>query len=231
MARHEHDAYDTEPACALGCVQWVARALGGEPGILGNAPRVLNILDPMAGSGPFVRAARTVWPDARIAAVDIRPEVELALRESGANFVAIRDIFQVPPKSFESVDLIITNPSFVQAEQLVRHVWPALRDGASIVLLLACTFVAGQDRWASPEAPHRGVTDGLFTLAPLRFFAPIVPRPSFLVVDGKESAPKFEACLFVFTKGWTQAGGAIPGPVRWDRPKKPRKPHPPKVTP
>jgi hypothetical protein len=221
--RRKHDAYDTDPACALGCARWLVAALGLSPEGHEASGERFNILDPMAGGGPFVRAARAVWPDAKIAAIDIRPECEAPLREAGANFIGITDVLAAPQGVFSRVDLVLTNPSFVDAEALVRHLWPGLHDGASIALLLSCTFIAGADRWADADHPAGATRDGLYSIAPLRFMAPIIPRPDFgVIIDGKESGPKFEACLYCWVKGYS-GPVKIPGPVRWDKANRTRK--------
>lgn len=205
--RKEHDAYDTPFECALACAQWCAA----------NSIRIdhvspWRILDPTAGGGPFVKAARATWPSALIAALDIRPEVEIGLKGAGANYVGIGDTLARAPASFEKVDLVITNPPFALADALLRHLWKGLQGGAVIAFLLPVTFLGSGDRWANA---------GLFAIAPLRFLTPIVPRPSFLTVDGKETSPKFEAALFVWIKGHS-GGATIPGPIRWPKPKKVR---------
>jgi len=223
MARREHDAYDTPPECALACARWCKGSLGAAPLLLGDSAP-LNVLDPTAGGGPFVRAARATWPEAKIAALDIRPEVEPVLKEAGANWVGILDVFTIPPEQFAKVDLVLTNPPFALADELFRHLWPAMKDGASIVFLLPVTFWGSDDRWKigddpDPSTPDASDTRGLFTIAKPWATPVIVPRPSFLLLDGKETSPKFEAALFVWTKG---KESQLAEPIRWTKPRKPR---------
>lgn len=220
--RKEFDNYDTPPALALAGARWCAANLGLSPEGAEASGKPPKILDPMAGGGPWVRAARAVWPESWIAGIDIRPEAEQAIRAGGASWVGIRDVFSVPPETFAPVDLVITNPSFIEADRLLRHLWKGLRDGAHVAFLLNVTFIGSDERW-DPAG-------GLFTFALPRYMLPIVPRPSFLTIDGHDTSPKFEAGFFVWTKGRSldEAGGprgacAIPGPLHWDKPKRERR--------
>lgn len=207
--RKEFDNYDTPPALALAGARWCAANLGLP---IDKPPK---ILDPMAGGGPWVKAAREVWPESWIAGIDIRPEVEGAVRAAGASWTGIRDVFSVPPETFGPVDLVVTNPAFIEADRLLRHLYKGLRDGAHVAFLLNVTFIGSDERW-DPQV-------GLFTVAPPRYMLPIVPRPSFLTVDGQDTSPKFEAGFFVWIKGQETAPAAIPGPLRWEKPKRERK--------
>lgn len=215
--RREHDAYDTPPTCALGCMKWLRDS--GMVTWPGHAP---NILDPMAGGGPFVAAADVVFPDSKIVAVDIRPECAASYAGARAKFVNT-DAFVLPPGLIAQCDLIATNPAFKIADRLVRHLWPHMKDGATLALLLNLTFMGTEDRWDLEPS-------GLFKLAKPRSTPQIIPRPSFMTIDGKEESPKFEAALFVWTKGYVGPWEIPDAPVRWEKPKKERtrKPRAPK---
>ncbi len=213
--RHDHDAYDTDPALALACVLWAGSCLT-------RTNLLPNVLEPTAGGGPFVRAARVTWPNSRIIAVDIDVRADEACRAAGADKVVLMDALKLPPAPISKCDLIITNPPFKLADQLVRHFWPHMHEGASLAFLLSVTFVASSDRWVPGS--------GLFEIAPLHYMIPIVPRPTF--IGGK--SPQFEAALFVWTKGAElfpigKRGALIPNqPIRWEKPKRTRKAREPK---
>lgn len=236
MARREYDAYDTDPVLALACASWVNKWVigersGGLSEVLGPPP--LNILEPMAGTGPFVAASRAVWPDSKIVATDLRTVDQIgAERAKGLEAATMTklgvDAFTLPPALLAKVDLVISNPAFTEADKLVRFLWPHLREGSSIVLLLNITFLAAQERWDDAVAKENGKGDqALYNLAPLRFCAPIIPRPSFIEVNGKAAQAKYEAGLFTWTKGWIGAT-SFPEPVRWEKPKRSRGPRMPK---
>lgn len=190
--RREGDVYDTDPAVALACLEWLRDK--GAPGG--------RILEPTAGTGPFVAAARIVFPSSKIVAVDIQESYREPCTAAGADRFFGMDVRNLPPDAIAACDLIVSNPPFKLADDLVRAFWPHMKVGASLAFLLSVTFLAGQDRW-DPEA-------GLYALAPLSHLGPIVPRPQF---PGFRSGPKFEAALFVWTKGepgmWS--------PIRWKK--------------
>jgi hypothetical protein len=211
------DAYDTDPALALACCRWLAGALYIAPALSSNHPPA-NILDPTAGNGPFAKAADVVWPHAKVVAVDIRPECAASYVGGRAKFACV-DVFTLPPTLIAQVDLIVTNPPFKRADELVRYFLEHMKPGAVLAFLLNITFLGSEDRWSEGGEDEPG---GIFQIAPLRYCVPIVPRPSFLTVDGKSTSPKFEAALFV----WRGAGSGalIPrDPIRWVKAKKKRK--------
>ena len=209
--RNEDDAYDTPEALALACTEWCGKGIL-DPTDPARGPPL--ILEPCAGKGPFVKAARKTWPGSKVVAVDIRPECEAVCLEAGAVKFAKLDALTLPPSTIAAADLIITNPPFKLADALARHFLSPMKDGAVLAFLLSATFIGSKDRWE--EEP-----EGLFKLAPLTYMVPIVPRPDFGL-----TSPKFEAGLFVWVKGegegWV-AGAVIPRePIRWAKPKRTR---------
>lgn len=231
--RKEHDAYDTPPALALACAEWLEGRLLSTttpPFCLPGSDGTLHILEPTAGGGPFVKAARQTWPKAVIAAVDIRPECQKPCEDAGATIFACADSISLNPKTIHSADLILTNPPFKLADVLARQMYLNMHDGAVLAFLLSVTFIASEDRWVpggdTKRRRGRSPGPGLFTIAPLTYMAPIVPRPSFLVIDGKAESPKQEMALFVWVKGrgyveekgWAPQGASIPRePIRWEK--------------
>lgn len=221
--RNEHDAYDTPQECADACAAWLKdHGVGWDPGVSGFdgvtplAPPL--ILDPTSGAGPFVVAARKVWPASRVVAVDVRDVCKASCEAAGAIF-ACTDARTLEEATIGRADLILTNPPFKLADELARHLWAYMKDGASLAFLLPVTFIASKERWV-PEGDPKD-PPGLFTIAPLSYMAPIVPRPAFT-----GTSPKFEAALFVWVKGRELDHGfrtLIPrGPIRWVPARKPR---------
>lgn len=92
-----------------------------------------NILEPGCGGGAFLRAAHATWPEARLSGVDLVPAC------TGPGVVEQRDLFTVT----EHFDLVLGNPDFAIAEQVVRHFRELDRkrlqgpDGLIALLLLA----------------------------------------------------------------------------------------------
>jgi len=233
--RNDHDTYDTDPLVAEACCEWLKDHLAlGWPtptpavdatAFPGAPLRHFTILEPCAGSGPFVRAARKVWPTSKIGAVDIRGECRDACLAAGADGFWHRGAMTLEPGTVARADLIISNPPFKLADQLARKFLAEMKPGASLAFLLACTFWGSADRWAEPiEGKSPG---GLFVAHPIPIAAPtIVPRPDF----GEKSGPKFECMLYTWHKPVDpdDSWGARPltmmaPPIRWTRPKKPRK--------
>ena len=199
MPRRSDDAYDTHPSVALACVEWLAR----------NTAPPQRVLDPTAGAGPFVRAARACWPEAKIAAVDIRGDVQAEAHAAGANVSLTADALQLPADLVGMCDLIVTNPPFCIADQLLLHLYPAMREGARLAFLLSVTWLGSKERWEP---------GGAWVTAPLASLSVIVPRPHF----GMSHSPKFEAGLFVWVKGHT-GPAYLADPIRWSPPRKERK--------
>jgi hypothetical protein len=211
--RAEDDAYDTPEALALACTEWCRElwAVPIDPSDPARRPPL--VLEPCVGKGPFVKAARNTWPDAKIVAIDIRPECQGPCLEAGAAVFSNTDALVLNAATIAAADLIITNPPFKLADELVRHFWAPMKDGAALAFLLSVTFLGSKDRWEE-EPP------GLFKIAPLSYMIPIVPRPDF-----GPTSPKFEVALFVWVKGDADAnyGARIPPePIRWAKPKRTR---------
>jgi len=219
--RKENDAYDTDPAVALTCMYWLSAHV---------APDARQILDPTAGTGPFIYAAQNVYPLAAIAAVDLHPECEKACMASGARVFWPGDALTIPGKTIAAADLIVTNPPFTLADPLARHFYAHMRPGAVLAFLLNVTFIGSENRWADGTDP--GFPEiGLFKIAPPTYVVPIQPRPQFLDVNskGEKASSSIECALFVWVKGEAgesfekgripHAGGAlIPNePIRWKK--------------
>jgi hypothetical protein len=207
--RRDLDAYDTPPELALACVSWCRGHLE-----ISEAPLVL---DPTAGGGPFVAAARWVWEKSRVVAVDIRDVCKASCEAAGATF-ACADALTLAPATIKRADLIVTNPPFKLADQLVAHLWAHMKEGASLAFLLSVTFLGSSERW---EVADDGSPIGILKVAPLSYCVPIVPRPSFI----GSTSPKFEAALMVWGKGGADefVPTIIPDdPIRWVKTKKAR---------
>lgn len=219
--RKANDAYDTAPEVALACMEWLEKeAFRNHYMIVDPGPR---ILDPTAGTGPFVKAARSVFPESLIAAVDLRPECEKACKEAGTTTFWAADALSIPGGSLDHIDLIVTNPPFTLADPLARHFYAHMHPGAALAFLLNVTFIGSENRWALPEGNQE---EGLFKAAPLTYMVPIQPRPQFLDVnsEGKKASSPLECALFVWVKpdgtetetGRTYFGATIPPePIRW----------------
>lgn len=198
--RRDRDAYLTIQSSA-DAILWRLRYLLGP---------VKKVLEPSAGTGNLVRAAKEVWPDAKILAVDLFDKHHVALHKAGATSYIIGDFLTQDVRGFDA-DVSVSNPPFSDAERHVEHALAQLRDGAYHVALLPTTFLCAQRRARGLYANVEPVLENEATWpsqrrgewGPLRWVMPIAERPSF-TDDGKTDMVEY--AVFIFQKGWT--GGA-----------------------
>ncbi len=188
----EIDTFDicpTPDALALAICQRVAETIRHR---LPSSPPP-RILEPSAGDGAFVRAARQVWPASQITAVELRQQCQDRIVEAGADHTitdSLEGAFTSGAAEIGNVDLVVGNPPFSFAENHIRLLLGALRPGAVLAFLLRTGFYESHTRipfWN--EFPEDS-------------FAPVVPRPSFkLNSKGKKGTDSQSYGLFVWTKG------------------------------
>lgn len=132
------DSYPTPDALALK----IAQAHDARSDTL--VPRA--ILEPSAGSGAFVRAARACWPGARVTAIEPDPDKRLTLHNAGTDtaHVGTLETFAHAPV----YDLILGNPPYSLAQRHVALCLDLLAPGGSLVFLLRLAFLASQKRAA-----------------------------------------------------------------------------------
>lgn len=186
--RLEMDAYMTP----LPLAQAITRRLK----VLGIDPHY--VLEPSAGTGNFIFAAREMWPRATIRAVEAdaqRAGVVMRLRDRAGALICSSTAHQ----KFEDVDagfvgapgLILGNPPYSCA---IEHVRLALQHGHYTAFLLRMSFLASQDRvanfWDQLQEQNVG----------LRWLIPLAQRPSF---TGK-GTDNSEYAVYVWQRGWDQ---------------------------
>lgn len=187
----ELDVCLTPPELALEICDRIDRMIDFVPTM---GPR---ILEPSAGDGAFVRAARATWPAADIWAAEIREECKAVLRAAGATVVDNCDLLTI--SGFVATDLIIGNPPFAVAEQHIRHLLDNMKEGAHLAFLLRLGFYESKERLDFWET------------YPEKYFIPIVPRPGFkLNGEGKQGTDSQAYGLFIWQKGWTGPSTRLP---------------------
>lgn len=147
-----------------------------------------RMLEPGCGGGAFLRAARATWPDIELTGVDLLPACD------GPGAIFTGDVL----KHHGSYNLILGNPDYGLAEEIVRHCMTMLEPGAHLAFLLRAAFLGSTGRVA------------LYREFPLRYLQPIAQRPSF---TGVGSDP-MEYALFVWQQGF-QGNGEILPPLVW----------------
>lgn len=188
--RRAADAYYTPDPLALA----ICRRLRAEIGPVGR------IVEPSAGAGAFVRAARATWPDASIRAIEPNGGAAAASRlaDAGADEVATMRwedprVLGAPVGPVHlpwTPGLILGNPPFLLAEEHIRIALRLLPEGGHLAFLLRASMLATRARVA-----------GLWRELPPRYVWHVAPRPSFTQggTDGAEYA------VVVWRKGWSGA--------------------------
>ncbi len=124
-------AYDRPPADFYRTPDWAIAA------VLRRLTRLCapsSVLEPCAGDGALLAPLRACWPSATIDAYDIEPRHPAVARPTWTDDTPQR------------YDLVITNPPFIAAEEILRYGISRLRAGGRIALLLRLGFLASQER-------------------------------------------------------------------------------------
>ena len=162
------------------------------------------VVEPSAGHGPFVRAAKAAWPDAFVCAIDVCGDRLAALRAAGAD-VAVEFNWLDWARSPRLVQhdgpvLIIGNPPFREAEAHIRAALRWMAPDDELAFLLRLNFLGSQERVR------------LFEEWPVWEVTPIIPRPSF--TGGGSDATEY--ALFRWIKG--QGGpSTLAPPIIWKK--------------
>lgn len=185
LPRHPSDEYLTDPNLAEAITLRLSQLI----------PPPSVIVEPSAGSGAFVKAARSQWPSAHITAVEVREEVEAACMTAGADAFAFEDweaiqLLRVP-------NLIIGNPPYFAAERHIRRGMDLLAPGGHLGFLLRMAFLNSQKRVKSFWDTQPG----------LRFLLPFARRPSF---TGNGKTEHSEYAFYILEKGFTGNAEILP---------------------
>jgi hypothetical protein len=155
----------------------------------------LEVVEPSAGTGNFVRAARQSWPRSHITAIEPQDTREACLA-AGAD-AYFRSTLEDAP-ALTDADLVLGNPPFLLAAAHVGRLLRELPQHALVAFLLRLSF------WETPDRAR------LFEAHPLFAFAPVVERPDFSGQGGDSMG----VGLFVWRAGG-RAGGYILPPISW----------------
>lgn len=161
--------------------------------------------------------ARAACEAPLIVGIDVVASYETAALVAGASVFIAGDVL-LATGLVGNYDLIIDNPSFTLAEQLVRKMVPLLAPGGELALLLRQGF-RGAGR-VGPREEHAGAAP-LFTDYPLDEINVIDPRPVFgLNKHGKPGTDGAEYELFTWHKrdgdsGKLTSARLIGDPIIW----------------
>lgn len=191
-SRVERDAYLTPEECSLAICKTLFDTL--------KLTKPPNIIEPSAGTGSFVAAARAVWPASTIVAVDLFNGHAQALHRAGATSYVIGDWLLQRRESIITPDLIVGNPPYSDAERHTQHGLNLLPNGGHLAFLLPVSFQCGQDRCAR-----------LWSQKNLLYTIPLAQRPGF-TANGKTDMTEY--ALYVFRKGW-RGHATVLDPLWW----------------
>ncbi len=201
-----------------------------------------QILEPSAGQGAFVQAARQTWPGAWIDAVEIFDERAM-LEKAGASSVLIVDFLTSPiddddpfsatkgvsagfklSDSAIGYDLCVGNPPFRKAEQFVRKGISLLRAADREVHEIRSGLPTGCKTLVPAPMIHAFLLNMTFegTAERVDFWREhsnwtshvIIPRPPF---SGGKTSDRMEYKLFVWHPGGKGSAGE---PLIWREPKR-----------
>jgi SAM-dependent methyltransferase len=153
-----------------------------------------EVLEPSAGPGRFVAAARRAWPGVPVTAVDIDGAHRDACVAAGAlpfiesdwQAYAARVAADGRDRSLRRPLLILGNPPYVRAQAHVEAALDLLRPGERMVFLLRHSFHGAEERV------------DFFERNPEAWSAVVLPRVSY-VGDGGDMS---DACVFCWEKGY-----------------------------
>jgi hypothetical protein len=204
--RDPNDHYPTDARlCAAICARLFAR--------VGD---FAHIIEPSAGGGAFVRAARERWPLSRITAIEPRPEPHFLWGASGVSQLlangadaSIADTWERYAEPLPSHGLLILgNPPFTHA---LRHIALALermgqREATEpresyLAFVLPTANLHGEERFTALYDTAAELTlagEQTRGMGGLRWIMPHVQRAAF----GEEGAAGFESSTFVWQVGY-----------------------------
>lgn len=102
------------------------------------------VLEPCAGDGVIVEKIRSCSHSAQITAIEIRPEEKQNLIEAGADQVIIDNFLEFSGRN-PNPDIIITNPPYSIAQEIIEHCFE-IAPNAEIIMLLRLAFLESKKR-------------------------------------------------------------------------------------
>jgi hypothetical protein len=160
-------------------------------------PPPKEVIEPSAGIGHFVVAARECWPDASITAVELREACKGQLEGRGANRVIFDTWESVNLEKVPIPELIVGNPPYELALSHLELALKRVKPGGHVALLLRMAFLNSQERVRELWDKKKG----------FRYLLPLAQRPSF-TGDGKSEHSEY-AC-YVWEPGYKGNAEILP---------------------
>ncbi|MEA3203313.1 MAG: hypothetical protein QOI63_988 [Thermoplasmata archaeon] len=174
--RDPDDYYATTPPMALLACQTLRSDFIANPGVILEPS---SILEPGCGSGSWLPGIRATWPSARILGVERNPELADYSRRRGFT-VEQRDLLR---GELGTYDLIVGNPPFKYADELIPMLLTRLRPGGVLAFLLRLNFFEGQDRY-----------ERFWRIYPATAAYPLPARPGFTADGGTDGTGYMICC-------------------------------------
>ena len=124
----------------------------------------LNVFEPCSGSGGMCKVIREMYPECKIWANEIRGEERTNL-QSYANHITLYDVLEID--KINLVDVILTNPPYNKAQEILNHIFKIKDSKTIVIMLLRTAFLESKKRY---DFWQKYPLNGLYTLS---------QRPSF----------------------------------------------------
>lgn len=185
MNRQSNDFYPTDSDLALAITSRVAMLV----------PPPTGLVEPSAGTGTFIRAARQVWPTTQIVGVDIDPRMRPFMQAAGADHVLTGNWVDIAQMGFIPGVLGLGNPPFSVAQAHIEAGMGGPQPLTYMAMLLRMSFMGSHER-----VPF-------WDRFPAKFAFTLVPRPNFMkgMVDPetgkKKTGDNSEYAVYVWKAG------------------------------
>ena len=155
---------------------------------MGYRPAV--VLEPSAGGGAFVKAARQTWK-VNVISVETRPGAAAELEKLRAGNVYQMDFLEfLKHCPLQDRTLVVGNPPYSLAQEHIMGCLDYLTPGDSVAFLLKVGFLGTKER-----------ANLLWKVGQCRYLVPILGRPSFIKGDHACSDVN-EYALFIWEAGY-----------------------------
>lgn len=180
--RDPDDYYATTPEMALLACKTLRSDFIAHPGTI-LEPNF--VLEPTCGTGTWLPGIAATWPNADILGIERNPKLADYSRRRGFN-VEQRDILEA---TLDTYDLIVGNPPFRLADELIPMLITRLNPGGVLAFLLRLNFFEGQERY-----------EKFWRIYPATAAYPLPQRPGF-TPDGATDGTGYMLC--VWQRGYT----------------------------
>jgi len=160
-------------------------------------PVPISLIEPSAGIGHFVAAAREFWSKADITAVELREECKGQLEGCGATRVIFDTWESANLEKVPVPDLIVGNPPYELALPHLELALKRVSPGGHVALLLRMAFLNSQERVRELWDKKKG----------FRYLLPLAQRPSY-TGDGKSEHSEY--AVYVFQVGYKGNAEILP---------------------